>query len=42
MVYRYAGTRVTESLWKPLLDIKFGPYSDKVPLSWMIGRLRQE
>lgn len=37
----YAGNSATESLWKPMLDIKFGPYADKVPLSWMIGRLRQ-
>jgi hypothetical protein len=27
-------------LWEPLLRIKFGPYVDEVPLSWMI-RLRQ-
>lgn len=39
--YKFAGIKVTNSLWKPLLDIKFGPFSDKVPLSWMIGRLRQ-
>ena len=39
--YKYAGVNVTDSLWKPLLDIKFGPFSKFVPLSWMIGRLRQ-
>jgi len=39
--YRWAGNSVTEALWKPLLSIKFGPYADKVPLAWMIGRLRQ-
>ncbi len=39
--YHWAGKNVTEALWKPLLLIKFGPYADKVPLSWMIGRLRQ-
>ena len=39
--YKFAGKKVTDSLWKPLLDIKFGPFSKLVPLSWMIGRLRQ-
>jgi len=39
--YKYAGKSVTDSIWKPLLDIKFGPYANEVPLSWMIGRLRQ-
>lgn len=38
---KYAGEKVTNSLWKPLLDIKFGSFSNKVPLSWMIGRLKQ-
>jgi len=39
--YKYAGKNTTDALWKPLLDIKFGPYADKVPLAWMVGRLRQ-
>lgn len=39
--YKNAGKSATDSLWKPMLDIKFGPYSNKIPLSWMIGRLRQ-
>ncbi len=39
--YEHAGASVTDSLWKPMLDIKFGPYAPVVPLSWMIGRLRQ-
>jgi protoporphyrinogen oxidase len=39
--YRKAGHRTTESLWEPLLRVKFGPYADKTPLAWMIGRLRQ-
>ncbi len=38
---RHAGRRTTESLWEPLLRVKFGPYADKTPLAWMIGRLRQ-
>jgi protoporphyrinogen oxidase len=40
-LYRYAGQQTTNSLWKPLLDIKFGPYAQDVPLAWLIGRLRQ-
>jgi protoporphyrinogen oxidase len=39
--YENVGESATDSLWKPMLDIKFGPYANKVPLSWMIGRLRQ-
>lgn len=39
--FRYAGKEVTEALWRPLLQIKFGPYHDQVPVAWMIGRLAQ-
>ena len=39
--YAWAGKLVTESVWRPMLKIKFGPHYDKIPLSWMIGRLRQ-
>jgi len=39
--YRHAGRRATESLWEPLLRVKFGPYAGNTPLAWMIGRLRQ-
>ncbi len=38
---KWAGQGTCESLWEPLLEIKFGPFAEKVPLSWMIGRLRQ-
>lgn len=38
---KWAGKSTTDALWKPLLKIKFGPYASKVPLAWMIGRLRQ-
>jgi len=38
---KWAGKSTTSSLWAPLLKIKFGPFASKVPLSWMIGRLRQ-
>ncbi len=39
--YKYAGTNVTDSIWKPLLEIKFGPYAGNVPAAWMVGRLKQ-
>ncbi len=39
--YKYAGKSATDSLWKPMLDIKFGPYANEIPLAWMIGRMRQ-
>lgn len=39
--YKWAGKGMTDALWKPMLDIKFGPYASQVPLSWMIGRLAQ-
>ncbi len=38
---RWAGKSSTKSLWAPMLNVKFGPYADEVPLSWLIGRLRQ-
>jgi len=36
-----AGKAVTESIWGPMMKIKFGDWADKIPLAWMIGRLRQ-
>ena len=39
--YRYAGKQCTDSIWAPMLKIKFGPFYDQVPAAWMIGRLRQ-
>ncbi|RYF86807.1 MAG: FAD-dependent oxidoreductase, partial [Chitinophagaceae bacterium] len=38
---KWAGKTTTASLWAPLLKIKFGSFAAKVPLSWMIGRLKQ-
>lgn len=38
---KWSGKKVTESIWQPLLKVKFGRFSETVPLSWMIGRLRQ-
>jgi len=39
--YKYTGKSVTDSIWRPLLEIKFGSYADKVPAAWMVGRLKQ-
>jgi protoporphyrinogen oxidase len=39
--YKYAGKNVTDKIWKALLEVKFGAYAQKVPLAWMIGRLKQ-
>ncbi|MEM1136846.1 MAG: FAD-dependent oxidoreductase [Bacteroidota bacterium] len=38
---KWSGKSTTENLWQPLLDIKFGPYAAEIPLSWMIGRMKQ-
>lgn len=38
---KWAGKSTSKSLWNPLLTIKFGPYASQVPMSWMIGRMRQ-
>lgn len=37
---RYAGPRVYEALWRPLLEGKFGPYADEVNMAWLWARLR--
>jgi protoporphyrinogen oxidase len=39
--YKYAGRKATDSVWRPLLEIKFGPYVESVPAAWMVGRLKQ-
>ena len=39
--YKYAGKTSTDALWKPMHDVKFGPYANKIPLAWMVGRMKQ-
>lgn len=39
--YRHAGQAATDAIWRPMLEIKFGPYANRVPAAWLIGRLRQ-
>lgn len=36
--YKWAGKKVTDTIWRPMLEIKFGEYADVVPVAWMIGR----
>lgn len=36
-----AGKQTTELIWAPLLRVKFGNHYDHIPLSWLIGRLKQ-
>ncbi len=38
---RVAGRQATDAIWRPLLEIKFGPAAERIPLAWMAGRLRQ-
>jgi protoporphyrinogen oxidase len=38
---RWAGKEATETIWEPMMDIKFGDAADQVPIAWMAGRLRQ-
>jgi protoporphyrinogen oxidase len=37
---KYAGKRVYEKMWRPLLVGKFGPYYDQVNMAWMWARLK--
>ena len=37
---RWAGRRVYEKMWKPLLVGKFGPYYQDVNMAWMWARLK--
>jgi protoporphyrinogen oxidase len=37
---KWAGRRVYEKMWQPLLEGKFGPHYRDVPMSWMWARLK--
>ncbi|MEC9093397.1 MAG: FAD-dependent oxidoreductase, partial [Planctomycetota bacterium] len=39
--YRFAGKQATDSIWRPMLEVKFGDAADQIPLAWIAGRLRQ-
>lgn len=38
---KYAGRRVSDVIWEPLLRGKFDRYYDKVTMSWLWGRVKQ-
>jgi len=38
---KYKGKQITNLIWEPLFNSKFGTYANEIPLSWLIGRLRQ-
>jgi len=38
---RWAGEEATETIWEPMMDVKFGDAADQIPIAWMAGRLRQ-
>ena len=38
---QHSGRTACASVWEPMLKIKFGDYFERVPLSWLVGRLRQ-
>ncbi|NTU84882.1 MAG: NAD(P)/FAD-dependent oxidoreductase, partial [Chloroflexales bacterium] len=37
---RWAGRRVYDEIWRPLLEGKFGPYADEVNMAWLWSRLK--
>lgn len=37
---RWAGRNVYRTIWRPLLEGKFGPYADEVNMAWLWARLR--
>ncbi|MBO9319338.1 MAG: NAD(P)/FAD-dependent oxidoreductase [Chloroflexus sp.] len=37
---RFAGQRVAQVIWRPLLEGKFGPHADEVNMAWLWARLR--
>jgi protoporphyrinogen oxidase len=37
---KYYGQELYQSIWQPLLEGKFGPFSDQVNMAWMWARLK--
>ena len=37
---RWAGPKVYETIWRPMLEGKFGPYVDQVNMAWLWARLK--
>ena len=38
---RWFGRRGYETLWRPLLEAKFGPHADAIAMAWLVARIRQ-
>ena len=38
---RWYGRAVFDTLWRPLLEAKFGKYADEVAMAWLVARIRQ-
>ncbi|PSQ96395.1 MAG: FAD-dependent oxidoreductase [Bacteroidetes bacterium SW_9_63_38] len=38
---RWAGKEATETIWEPMMNVKFGDAAGQIPIAWMAGRLRQ-
>jgi protoporphyrinogen oxidase len=38
---RWFGRRGYDTLWRPLLEAKFGEHADTVPMAWLVARIRQ-
>jgi protoporphyrinogen oxidase len=38
---RWFGRRGYDTLWRPLLDAKFGEHADAVAMAWLVARIRQ-
>ncbi len=39
-ISRWAGPTVYSTIWRPLLEGKFGPYADEVNMAWLWARLK--
>ncbi len=38
---RWFGQRGYDTIWRPLLEAKFGSRADRVPMAWLVARIRQ-
>lgn len=38
---RWFGRRGYETLWRPLLEAKFGEHADAIAMAWLVARIRQ-
>jgi len=38
---RWFGRRGYETLWRPLLEAKFGEHADTIAMAWLVARIRQ-